>query len=195
LAGLALTDEQFLDLMATENEEEGVSDFYADYVQDIQRIISVNAASEFQCIWDEAIASGKPRSTLTDEVGQTLIKLQDQLESSDLFDNESARKTVLSQALPKTLVKQFGLDTVLSRLPETYMRSLFASYLASRAFAFARSLERFSDLLVYRFHLQARHQSGLCRLLRLCLEPQRRHQGLMQDPTSSRKRHTNQEKC
>jgi glutamate dehydrogenase len=133
LAGLALTDEQFLDLMATENEEEGVSDFYADYVQDIQRIISVNAASEFQCIWDEAIASGKPRSTLTDEVGQTLIKLQDQLETSDLFDNESARKTVLAQALPKTLVKQFGLDTILSRLPETYMRSLFASYLASRA--------------------------------------------------------------
>jgi glutamate dehydrogenase len=78
------------------------------------------------------VATGKPRSILSDEVGQTLMKLQDQLEASDLFENETARRTVLSQAIPKTLIKEIGLDVVLQRLPETYTRSLFASYLASR---------------------------------------------------------------
>jgi glutamate dehydrogenase len=45
LSGLALTDEVFIDLMTTTDEAEGVSDFYAEYVQEIQRIISINAAS------------------------------------------------------------------------------------------------------------------------------------------------------
>lgn len=151
LSGLSLTDPEFLDLMTTQNPEEGVSDFYANYVQEIQRIISMNAASEFNCIWKESLASKKPRAVLTDEVGQTLINLQDQLEASDLWSNVAARRAVLSLAIPKTLLNQIGLDgqctgafvydplipevystVLLKRLPETYAKSLFASYIASR---------------------------------------------------------------
>ena len=116
LSGLSLTDAEFLDLMTTENPEEGVSDFYANYVQEIQRIISINAASEFNCIWKESLASHKPRAVLTDEVGQTLINLQDQLEASELWSNVPARQAVLSLAIPKTLLNHVGLDG--AALPE-----------------------------------------------------------------------------
>lgn len=64
LSGLAFTDEEFLEQMTTHGDE-GVSDFYADYVQEIQRTISMNAKLEFECIWKESLISNKPRSTLT----------------------------------------------------------------------------------------------------------------------------------
>jgi len=130
LSGLAFNDQEFLEHMITTGDE-GVSDFYADYVQEIQRTISMNAKLEFECIWKEAIASGKPRSTLTDEVGQTLIQLQDQLEESELWDNKDVREAMLSLAIPKPLLKELGLPKLLERLPPVYARSLFASYISS----------------------------------------------------------------
>lgn len=130
LSGLALRDEEFIDLMTTE-EGEGVSDFYADYVKEIQRIICQNATAEFNCLWKAAEQTGRPRAVLTDEVGRTLVKLQDELETSDLFENELARKQVLSRAIPKPLLDRLGLSVILERLPEPYSRSLFASWIAA----------------------------------------------------------------
>ena len=63
-SGLAFTDAEFLEQMTTHGDE-GVSDFYADYVQEIQRTISMNAKLEFECIWKESLISNKPRATLT----------------------------------------------------------------------------------------------------------------------------------
>lgn len=130
LSGLALNDDEFIDLMTTE-EGEGVSDFYADYVREIQRIICQNATAEFNCLWKAAEQTGKPRATLTDEVGRTLVNLQDELENSDLYENELARRQVLTRAIPKPLLERLGLDTILQRLPEAYSRSLFASWIAA----------------------------------------------------------------
>ena len=116
--------------MTSQNDE--VSDFYANYVQGIQRTISINAKLEFECIWKESMSSNKPRATLTDEIGQTLIQLQDQLEESELWNNVAIRKQVLSHAIPPTLQAEVPLDTLLERLPLAYAKSLFASYIASR---------------------------------------------------------------
>lgn len=130
LSGLTLDDEEFIDLMTT-SDEEGVSDFYADYVREIQRIICQNATAEFNCLWKASQETGKPRAALTDEVGRTLVKLQDELENSDLYENDIARNTVLSRAIPKPLLDRLGLETILQRLPESYSRSLFASWIAA----------------------------------------------------------------
>lgn len=115
----------------TAEEGEGVSDFYAEYVHEIQRIICQNGTAEFNCLWKAAEQTGKPRAVLTDEVGRTLVDLQNELESSDLFENETARRAVLSRAIPKPLLDRLGLDTILQRLPEPYSRSLFASWIAA----------------------------------------------------------------
>ncbi|POW02083.1 hypothetical protein PSTT_12048 [Puccinia striiformis] len=129
LVGLGLDDKEYLELMTSQNSP-GFSEFYTNYVRDIQRTITMNAAAEFQCIWKESMNGQKPRAVITDEIGKILMKLQTQLEDSDLFENLPGRKAVLKQALPKTLIHKVGLETLMNRLPESYQRSLFASFVA-----------------------------------------------------------------
>ena len=42
-----------------------------------------------------------------------------------------SRHGVMRRAIPKTLVDQVGLETLLQRLPEAYQRALFSSWVAS----------------------------------------------------------------
>lgn len=109
------------------------SSFYENYVRDIQQKITENAAAEFQCIWREHTRSqgAKPRTIISDELSSTLNNLQAELENSDLYEDETMRKNVMNRAIPRTLVNQVGLDTVLQRLPESYQRALFSSWVAS----------------------------------------------------------------
>jgi len=132
LAGLALSTQEYVDLMIFKDAKP--SEFYQSYVKDIQQKISENAAAEFQCIWREhsRLQGVKPRTTISDELSSTLNNLQAELESSDLFDDLPSRYGVMKKAIPKTLVDKIGLETLLKRLPETYQRALFSSWLASR---------------------------------------------------------------
>lgn len=132
LAGLGLTDEEFIDLMTSQHEE-GFSDFYIAYVQGIQKVITNNAALEFKAMWKEYQATGRPLTLISDDIGRQLIDLQTELENSDLWHyDEQTRRTVLSLGVPKTLVDKVGLDKLIARLPETYAKSIFSSYIASR---------------------------------------------------------------
>ena len=109
------------------------SDFYKSYVQDIQQKITENAAAEFSCIWKEhqRLQGAKARTIISDELSSKLNDLQAELEASDLFDDEPSKRGVMTRAIPKTLVDKLGLDTVLKRLPESYQRALFSSWVAS----------------------------------------------------------------
>jgi len=109
------------------------SPFYQNYVKDVQAIIAENATSEFQCIWREHTRLGgtKPRTQISDELSSTLNSLQAELENSDLFDDEPSRRGVMRRAIPKTLVNEIGLDALLKRLPESYQRALFSSWVSS----------------------------------------------------------------
>jgi len=131
LAGLALSTEEYVDLMIFKDGKP--STFYQNYVRDIQEKITENAAAEFQCIWREhaRLQGSKPRTTISDELSSTLNDLQAELEKSDLFEDEPSRRGVIGRAIPKTLVDQVGLDTLLERLPEPYQRALFSSWVAS----------------------------------------------------------------
>ncbi|THU97587.1 NADH-dependent glutamate dehydrogenase [Dendrothele bispora CBS 962.96] len=132
LAGLALSTQEYVDLMIFKDGKP--SQFYQSYVKDIQQKISENAAAEFQCLWKEhaRLQGAKPRTTISDELSSTLNNLQAELESSDLFDDVPSRHGVMKKAIPKTLVDKIGLETLLKRLPETYQRALFSSWVASR---------------------------------------------------------------
>lgn len=131
LAGLALSTEEYTNLMIFKDGKP--STFYQNYVKDVQAIIAENAASEFQCLWREHARLGetKPRTQISDELSSTLNNLQAELESSDLFNDEPSRRGVMRRAIPKTLVNEIGLETLLKRLPESYQRALFSSWVAS----------------------------------------------------------------
>ena len=132
LAGLALATDEYLDLMIFKDGKP--SEFYKNYVKDIQEKISENAAAESHCLWKEhaRLSGSKPRTVISDELSSTLNNLQAELESSDLFDDAPSRKGVMRKAIPKTLVDKVGLDELLKRLPEPYQRALFSSWVASR---------------------------------------------------------------
>ena len=109
------------------------SPFYQSYVKDIQQKITENAAAEFHCLWKEhaRLQGAKARPTISDELSSTLNALQEELENSDLFDDVPSKRGVMSRAIPKTLIDQVGLDALLQRLPESYQRALFSSWVAS----------------------------------------------------------------
>lgn len=99
--------------------EKEPSSFYKSYVEDIKRVISRNAAAEFEAINKEfARHKGRvPRALISDQMATALIELQDELEASGLYADESTKK-VLEGAFPSTLVAKVGLETLLKRLPE-----------------------------------------------------------------------------
>lgn len=131
LAGLALTSDEFVEHMVFTDGKP--SAFYESYVKDVQDKISENAAQEFQCIWKEhaRLSGTKSRTAISDELSQTLNTLQTELENSDLYEDIPSRRGVLKRAIPKTLVDKVGLDALMERLPETYQRALFSSWVGS----------------------------------------------------------------
>lgn len=109
-----------------------IPEFYKAYVKSVQATIENNARLEFEALWREHELTGKPRSILSDELSLAITRLDEELQKTKLWENEKLRTNVLQDALPKLLVEKIGLDTILKRVPENYLRAIFGSYLASR---------------------------------------------------------------
>ncbi len=107
-------------------------EFYKAYVKQVQEVIRNNARLEFEAIWREHEETGKTRSRLSDELSIAITKLDEELQKTELWDNVPLRTSVLKDALPNLLLEKVGLDTILERVPDNYLRSIFGSYLASR---------------------------------------------------------------
>jgi glutamate dehydrogenase len=106
--------------------------FYNDYVREVQAKICENARLEFEAIWREHEITGVPRSILSDKLSNAITTLDEELQQSDLWANEKIRHAVLQDALPNLLLQKIGLETIITRVPDTYLRAIFGSYLASR---------------------------------------------------------------
>jgi glutamate dehydrogenase len=131
LAALAFTDEEFgKNMQVTDGV---VPEFYAAYITQVHEIIERNAALEFECLWREHARCGQPISTLSDDLSLAILRLNAELqEAGVLWENEALRRLIIREALPPLLVERIGLDVILKRLPESYLRALFGSNLASR---------------------------------------------------------------
>lgn len=131
LASLAFDDESFVEHMCVKPDG-SIPEFYKSYVKSVQATIENNARLEFEAIWREHELTGKPRSILSDELSLAITKLDEELQKTKLWDNEKLRTSVLKDALPNILIDKIGLDVILKRVPENYLRAIFGSYLASR---------------------------------------------------------------
>jgi glutamate dehydrogenase len=131
LASLSFDDASFLKHMCV-GEDGVVPEFYKNYVRQVQKTIQNNARLEFEAIWREHQATGEPRSILSDTLSNAITKLDEELQNTDLWNQDEFRKSVLMEALPELLLKQIGLDKIMERVPENYLRAIFGSYLASR---------------------------------------------------------------
>lgn len=130
LAALAFSDEEFETNMQV--KQGVVPPFYADYIRTVHAIIEKNAELEFECIWREHKRTGTPRSIISDELSHAIVKLNEELQVTSLWENVALRRVVLLEALPKILLEKLGLERLLERIPVNYIRAIFGSYLASR---------------------------------------------------------------
>jgi len=92
-------------------------------------------------------------SLLTDILSEKVNELNTSIVENLQFDPVLKRK-VLAEALPQALQRLVGLDTLMKRLPESYLLALLSAHLASRfvyeyglsanQFAFWQFMNRFS---------------------------------------------------
>jgi len=132
LASLSFDDEGFVKNMCVDEATGEAPQFYKDYVKAVQDKICENACLEFEAIWREHEQTGTARSILSDSLSVAITTLDEELQHSELWTNEQIRRGVLADALPKLLLEKIGLDTIIQRVPDAYLRSIFGSYLASR---------------------------------------------------------------
>jgi len=130
LAALSMNDEEFGAHMQVKGDK--VPEFYQRYVVEVQSKIEENARLEFEAIWNENEKSKIFRSQLTDMFSEKINKIKDVIGHSSLFEDKVLREKVLRRALPQELVSQLGFEVIMSRLPENYIQSIFAAYIASR---------------------------------------------------------------
>ncbi|KAL2134043.1 hypothetical protein VTI74DRAFT_1154 [Chaetomium olivicolor] len=144
LASLSFDDEGFVKHMC-HDARGNAPEFYQAYVKAVQEKIQENAGLEFEAIWREHEQTGVARSILSDKLSLAITTLDEQLQHSDLWENEKVRRAVLADALPNLLIEKIGLDTIIERVPDSYLRAIFGSYLASRfVYEFGSSPNQFA---------------------------------------------------
>jgi glutamate dehydrogenase len=129
-ASLALSDKEFAEWMCVKNG--CIPEFRKRYVQEIIKIIKDNASLEFELIWKENKKRIIPRSILTDMISDKINAISDSIYASELFSDERLFKTVVECCCPHVLVQEIGFAKILERVPDSYLKAIFASRLASQ---------------------------------------------------------------
>jgi glutamate dehydrogenase len=129
-ASLAMSDRAYEKHLCVKNGKAPA--FREKYVKEVLQIIRQNAVDEFDLIWREHERSGIRRSVLSDLVSAKINALTDEIQDSTLFENEKLRGRVIADHCPPVLLKKIGMKDVLKGIPESYLRAVFASRLASR---------------------------------------------------------------
>jgi len=146
LASLCMNDDEHKSLMQTEVKEKAnaravtTSPFYDKYVDEIIDIVEENARLEFEAVHKYAEATGMHRCKTTDKLSDDINTLNTACQNSELWNNDKVRHKVLSRAIPKALQDELGLDTIIERLPDPYLKAVFGYYIASR-FVYERGME------------------------------------------------------
>ncbi|KCV72391.1 hypothetical protein H696_01786 [Fonticula alba] len=138
----------------------GAPAFYRAYVADILAIVRYNARSEFDRLWDEHQRTGEAISILSDRLSRAILTLNARLAEgaeadaavaealaraagkkptpaatsgeSRIWADEALRGAALRWSCPPSLLRQVGgVQALLERVPETYLRAMVHSRLAS----------------------------------------------------------------
>jgi glutamate dehydrogenase len=149
LAGLALTDGEYEELMTVRSGSTEVPSFRARYVAEAIDAIRRKADQEFGLLWRTRAATGAPLSVLSETVSSKINEITIAIERSTLYDSEAIRRNSLRMHAPPALVEKIGLEDLMARLPESYQRAILARSVASN-FVYQYGLEAgFEDYRQY----------------------------------------------
>jgi glutamate dehydrogenase len=129
LASLAMTDEEYETNMCVKNGQ--VPGFRQVYVQDVLTKIRENARLEFEVLWNEYKRTNTSLSILSDQLSDKINKIADSVHKSDLCKDPSILRTVVTEHCPPSLIKKFGIETILKRVPVNYLQAIVSSWIGS----------------------------------------------------------------
>jgi glutamate dehydrogenase len=129
-ASLALTDEEYEKKMCVRNNR--IPAFRKRYIAEILDIIRENATLEYRVISRENREKGIPWVVLTDRISDKINSVTDAIYASELFKDRKLFRNVIQCCCPNVLVDELGFAKIMRRVPEAYLRAVFASRIASR---------------------------------------------------------------
>jgi glutamate dehydrogenase len=129
-ASLALTDEEYDTHMCVKDGK--IPSFRKQYIHEILEIIRENAFLEFKLIQKEKQQKGIPRVMLSDRISEKINSVTDAIFASELFKESKFFQRVVECCCPLVLIELVGFQEVLKRVPDQYLRAIFASRMASR---------------------------------------------------------------
>jgi glutamate dehydrogenase len=130
LASLALTDEEYEQHLCVSDGK--VPEFRDQYVGDVLNAVRENARMEFETLWNENKKTKTPLSILSDQLSDRINAVSDSIHDSDLWEDSLTLKRVIDKHCPPSLVKLVGIDDILGRVPNNYLRAIVSAWLASR---------------------------------------------------------------
>ncbi len=151
LASLALSDQEYDELMICSPDTQA-SDFRRQYIKEIIDFVEDNARKEFDLLWDEHQKTGKPYTLLTNEVSNAINSIADQVRATHLPQNATLRRNLIERMVPATLLQKIGLETLLQRVPESYLNAMIATYVAT-TFVYENGLD--TEQIEFYEHLTA----------------------------------------
>jgi len=129
-ASLAMSDEEFNTHLRA--QEGGVlPPFRTTYVEEIITMIRSNARSEFEILWREHGATGVPLTLLSNALSGKINQITDSIRASTLAGDRVIREKILTEYTPPALLNLLGLQTILNRVPDSYLRSIVATKMAT----------------------------------------------------------------
>ncbi len=128
-ASLAMTDEEFDENMTVKNGV--VPPFREKYIEEVLRIIRSNARAEFEVLWKEHEESGLPLTELTNRLSLKINNITDAVVASNLAEQKRIREKVILSYTPRPLLDLVGVDKILSRVPENYLKSIIGTKIAT----------------------------------------------------------------
>jgi len=105
--------------------------FRKKYIDEILDIIRENAKQEFMVIEKEQKKKGLPRAVLTDRISDKINNVTDAIFASELFKDEELFRNEVKNCCSKVLMELIGFENLMQRVPEVYLKAIFASSLAS----------------------------------------------------------------
>jgi glutamate dehydrogenase len=137
-ASLALNDQEYDVHLRSEGDK--LPAFRKTYVQEIIQNIKANARSEFELMWKEYRSTGTPLTLLSNTLSGKINQIADAIRESGLASDKTIRERILRDYTPPTLLGLLGLEGVLQRVPESYLKAIVAAKMATD-FVYRRGLQ------------------------------------------------------
>jgi len=105
--------------------------FRTTYVEEIIKMIRSNARSEFEILWREHGATGVPLTLLSNALSGKINQITDSIRDSKLAGDPVIRQRHPDRIYPPALLNLLGLETILNRVPDSYLRAIVATKMAT----------------------------------------------------------------